>query len=116
MSTPEIAELARALTEARQELVRINSVQAALTPVGGTSADNKSESIIDTRIINKIGVFSGDNGDWKQWCVVFESTAGLVDLDTILLVSETTDEVNLQYISQNAGVQLRMSRRREDGP
>ena len=89
MSTQEIAELAQALTETRQELVRLHGVQAAAAaaiPVGGGSVDveKKLESIIDTRIINKIGVFSGYDGDCKQWCFVFESTAGLVDLDAIL--------------------------------
>ena len=111
MSTPEIAELARLLAEARDELVRINTTQAIATPAGGTtsSAENKKlESIIDTRILGKIGVFGGDDQDWKQWCFVFESTAGLIDLGTILLASETEDEGKLVFANQTSDVQLRM--------
>ena len=113
MSTQEIADLAQALTETRQEFVRLNGVQQAAAavaiPVGGGFVDveKKLESIIDTRIINKIGVFSGDDGDWKQYCFVFESTAGLVDLDAILLGAETTDEMSLKYCAQKKETQLR---------
>ena len=65
MSTPEIAELGRLLQEARNELVRINATQAARIPAGGaTTAENKKlESIIDTRILGKLGVFGGDDQD-----------------------------------------------------
>ena len=111
MSTPEIAELARLLAEARDELVRINTTQAIATPAGGTtsSAENKKlETIIDTRILGKIGVFGGDDQGWKQWCFVFESIAGLIDLDTILLASATEDEGKLVFANQTSDVQLRM--------
>ena len=109
MSTPEIAELGRLLQEARDELVRINAAQAAAAPAGATTAENKKlESIIDTRILGKIGTFSGDDQDWKPWCFVFESTAGLIDLDTILLASESEDESKLKFADQTSDVQLRM--------
>ena len=60
MPTQEIAELAQALTETRQELVRLHGVQAAAAaaiPVGGGSVDveTKVDSIIDARIINRLG-------------------------------------------------------------
>ena len=96
MSTPEIVELARQPDEARQEVVRLGRVVEAVgSPVmmnGAPPAVARLESIIDTRVVNKIGIFSGADDDWKAWCFNFESTAGLVDLDQVLVGAVTEGE------------------------
>eukprot|EP00959_Pyramimonas_sp_CCMP1952_P441327 9239044-Pyramimonas_sp.AAC.1 len=67
---------------ALQELQRIVGEQAAqiqrLTERPESQAeDRRLESIVDTKILSRIGVFSGADEEWGQWCFVFESTAGL---------------------------------------
>ena len=60
--------------------------QAAAVPVGGSSASTSgfSEkavrlvSIIDANLVSKVGIFSGNDEDWKTWRFVFESTTGLI--------------------------------------
>jgi len=99
----EMTELARQLGAAQQHV-------AALTPVApATASDKKLKSIIDTRIVNRVGTFDGDDASWKQWCFVFESAAGLVDLDNVLtVVEQAADETGLEYCIQTSEVQLRM--------
>eukprot|EP00959_Pyramimonas_sp_CCMP1952_P290235 6070708-Pyramimonas_sp.AAC.1 len=105
---------------ALQELQRIVGEQAAqiqaLSAAGqqsprGTAAaaeDKRLESIVDTKILGRIGVFSGDDEDWRQWCFVFESTAGLVDLEEIMTHCEDTAESELGWAAQTEKIQLRM--------
>ena len=101
-SVGEMAELARQLGVAQAQV-------ASLTPVQTPSIDRKLESIIDTRVVNRIGTFDGDDNSWKQWCFIFESTAGLVDLDTVLSVAESAaDEVGLDFGRATPDIQLRM--------
>ncbi|CAK0850526.1 unnamed protein product, partial [Prorocentrum cordatum] len=57
--------------------------------------DRRLESIVDTKILSRIGVFSGADEEWGQWCFVFESTAGLVDLEQIMTHCENADETEL---------------------
>ncbi|CAK0871316.1 unnamed protein product, partial [Prorocentrum cordatum] len=70
--------------------------------------DKRLESIVDTKILGRIGVFSGDDEDWRQWCFVFESTAGLVDLEEIMTHCEDTAESELGWAAQSEKIQLRM--------
>ncbi|CAK0818910.1 unnamed protein product [Prorocentrum cordatum] len=44
----------------------------------------------------------------RQWCFVFESTAGLVDLEQIMTHCEITEETELGWATQSERVQLRM--------
>ena len=105
MSTPELLEMQRQLAAASTEIQRLAALRGDATQV---SADKKLESIIDTRIIGKIGSFSGNDEDWKHWCFVFESTVGLVDLEGVIFESENTEEVDLMFLNQTPEVQLRM--------
>ncbi|CAK0836500.1 unnamed protein product, partial [Prorocentrum cordatum] len=98
---------------ALQELQRIVGEQAAqiqrLTERPESQAeDRRLESIVDTKILSRIGVFSGSDEEWRQWFFVFESTAGLVDLEQIMTHCENTDETELGWATQPERVQLRM--------
>ncbi|CAK0822283.1 unnamed protein product [Prorocentrum cordatum] len=101
---------------ALQELQRIVGEQAAqiqrLTEGAqrpeAQAEDRRLESIVDTKILSRIGVFSGADEEWRQWCFVFESTAGLVDLEQIMTHCENTDETELGWATQSERVQLRM--------
>ena len=73
-----------------------------------TGVDKKLESIVDTKILSRIGVFSGQDEDWRQWCFVFESTMGLVDLEQIMTHCETETEAGLNWADQKESIQLRM--------
>jgi hypothetical protein len=113
MSTPELATMQQRLEEATREIQRLgliaataSTAAASVVPIG--TADKKLESIIDTRIVNKIGSFSGNDEDWKAWCLVFESTVGLVDLEGVMLGAETNDEPNLDFNMQTDELKLRM--------
>ncbi|CAK0831086.1 unnamed protein product, partial [Prorocentrum cordatum] len=101
---------------ALQELQRIVGEQAAqiqrLTEGAqrpeAQAEDRRLESIVDTKILSRIGVFSGADEEWRQWCFVFESTAGLVDLEQIMTHCENTDETELGWATQSERAQLRM--------
>ncbi len=105
MSTPELQEMQRQLAAAAAEIQRLAALRGDATQA---SADKKLESIIDTRIIGKIGSFSGNDEDWKHWCFVFESTVGLVDLEGVIFESENTEEADLMFLNQTPEVQRRM--------
>lgn len=108
MSTAEIQELQRQLLEQRAEIARLTPVGAAAASGSANSADKRLESIVDTKILNRIGVFSGQDEDWRSWCFVFESTAGLIDLESVILACEGTDEISLDFSTQSDAVKLRM--------
>ncbi len=95
----EMAELVRQLGVAQQQV-------ASLTLGQTPSIDRKLGSIIDTRVINRIDTFDGDDNSRKQRCVVFESTAGLVDLDMVLNAAESAaDALDLDFGSSTPDIQ-----------
>ena len=91
------------------EISRLAAAAATATSATSSSnADKKLESIVDTKILSRIGAFSGKDEDWRSWSFVFESTAGLIDLESILTQCEVADEFSLELSKQAAPVQLRM--------
>ena len=113
-SQQDFNELVRVLEETRNQVAQLQLQQAVWKPVAGTASSSgdrvtKLVSIVDANIVNKIGVFTGDDEDWKQWCFIFESTAGLIDLDSVLAVSEEVlDEQVLGFTLQTDEIKLRM--------
>lgn len=65
------------------------------------------QAVIDTKILTKIDVFKGEDDKWGEWCFVFENTCALLDLDGLMEVACSTDQVNvLQMSNYNPKVRL----------
>ena len=98
-------EVVTALRETRAQVNDLLMAAVANAAAGAGQAtaippppNNRLVSIIDANLIGKVGIFSGNDDAWKNWCFVFESTTGLIDLGAILTASETApDEVGLAY-------------------
>ncbi|CAK0814682.1 unnamed protein product, partial [Prorocentrum cordatum] len=100
-----LQELQRVVGEQAAQIQRLT--EGAQRPEAGAD-DKRLESIVDTKILSRIGIFSGADEEWRQWCFVFESTAGLVDLEQIMTHCEVTEETELGWATQSERVQLRM--------
>ena len=113
-SQQDFEEVVRVLEETRRHVAQLQSQQPVPNLVASQASANADRagrliSIVDGNIVNKIGLFSGEDEDWKQWCFIFESTAGLIDLDSVLAVSEeVVDEKVLTYSVQTDEIKLRM--------
>ena len=106
-----LAELQQTVTAQAAQIARLTAVErrgAAAAAAGDEHESRRLESIVDTKILNRIGIFSGADEDWRQWCFVFESMAGLVDLEQIMQGAEDTSEQELAWDRQRDGVKLRM--------
>jgi hypothetical protein len=108
-------EVVNALKETRRQLSVLQAAQAAAVPVGGSASSStekaatKLVSTVDANIAKKVGTFNGCDDDWKHWRFIFESTAGLIDVDSVLAMSEATpDEIGLDYELEKDEVKLRM--------
>ena len=91
----EANQLRQALQAVQAQLAQVQLQQAAATTAGSSRDDDQLHSVVDMRLLSRLPTFTGEDADWRQWSFVFESMAGLVQLDTFMQFCVTEPEANL---------------------
>ena len=77
------------------------------SPVGQDLSELRS--IVDTRVMEKIPIFDGNEVHFAEWRFTFEATCGLLGLEEVLRQSvlPTHDEASLNVFAQQPEVSLK---------
>ena len=89
----------------QQQVHQAQARQAS--PVG--QGISELRSIVDTRVMEKIPIFDGNETHFAEWRFTFEATCGLLGLEEVLrqAVMSTHDEASLSVFAQQPDVSLK---------
>ena len=79
------------------------------SPVGQDLSELRS--MVETRVMEKIPVFDGNEAHFAEWRFTFEATCGLLGLEEVLRQSvlSTHDEASINVFTQEPEVSLKLS-------
>ena len=95
------AQLDQLQQQVQQQQVHQAQARQA-SPVGQDLSELRS--IVDTRVMEKIPIFDGNEAHFAEWRFTFEATCGLLGLEEVLrqAVLSTHDEASLSVLCSAA--------------
>ena len=98
-----IARQQAQLDQLQQQLQQQQAHQAQARQASAVGRDlSELRSIVDTRVMEKIPIFDGNEEHFADWRFTFEATCGLLDLEEVLRQSilSTHDEASLNAFAK----------------